>query len=395
MEVSEILALLPDGLLDDLAVETKVNRYSKKLQGQLMFKLLLYCILSYKDNSLRMMECAYESAGFKLLNAQLPRGSIHYSSLSERLNGMDAAYFEKLYQACLTIYSDKTEVASPPAQEETITRFDSTIVSLSARLLTTGYHLKGGDADHVRQLKFTIGLDDLPRSARLFTEQKYTSENAALREVILSSLNRHEPDTIKIFDKGITSRKTYDELTGKGVRFISRLGKQSKQREHQPHSSLPEPVSTSTLTILSDSWSYLFSMSKKESEHPVRLIRAVKKGDGEELLFVTNIDNLPAAAITELYKRRWDIEVFFKFLKQELNFSHLINRSENGIKIMLYAMMIASVLLLVYKKTNRLKGYKIMKHRFLNSLETALLKDFVALCGGDANQVHILLKPPL
>lgn len=92
---------------------------------------------------------------------------------------MDASYFEKLYQACLRIYADKT--GTTPAQEKTITRFDSTIVFLSARLLTTGYHLKGGDTDHVRQLKFTIGLGDLPQTAHLVTEQTYTSENAALR----------------------------------------------------------------------------------------------------------------------------------------------------------------------------------------------------------------------
>ncbi|MEZ5055272.1 MAG: hypothetical protein R2807_11015 [Chitinophagales bacterium] len=61
MNATEIIQLSPDKLLSDLAVATNVNKYSKKLQGEIIFKLLLYCILSYKDNSLRRMESAYES----------------------------------------------------------------------------------------------------------------------------------------------------------------------------------------------------------------------------------------------------------------------------------------------------------------------------------------------
>ena len=51
MDVQKILSLLPASLLSELADDTEVNRYSKKLRGELVFKLLLHCILSYKDNS--------------------------------------------------------------------------------------------------------------------------------------------------------------------------------------------------------------------------------------------------------------------------------------------------------------------------------------------------------
>ncbi|SES07160.1 hypothetical protein, partial [Pedobacter rhizosphaerae] len=69
MEISQLLSLLPEERLTELALSTNVNRYSKKLQGELVFKLLLHCILCFKDNSLRTMESAYESIAFKLLNA--------------------------------------------------------------------------------------------------------------------------------------------------------------------------------------------------------------------------------------------------------------------------------------------------------------------------------------
>ena len=185
MDVQKILSLLPESLLSELAEETGVNRYSKKLQGELVFKLLLHCILSHKDNSLRTMESAYESIGFSILNSGKKKQQIRHSSISERLSTINPLYFEKLYQECIKIYGKLLQDKSP-----SLIRFDSTIVALSSKLLKVGYHLKGGDAEHVRQLKFTIGYTELPIEAHFFHEQIYTSENAALKEAVLS----YQPD---------------------------------------------------------------------------------------------------------------------------------------------------------------------------------------------------------
>lgn len=56
--------------------------------------------------------------------------------------------------------------------------------------------------------------------------------------------------------------------------------------------------------------------------------------------------------------------------------------------------MIAATLLLTYKELNGLKGYKIMKQKFVNDLEKSLMKDFVFMCGGDPNKVDTFLKSP-
>lgn len=387
MEISQILALLPENVLGELAIETGVDRYSKKLQGELIFKLLLHCILSYKDNSLRTMESAYESIGFRLLNVKKSGGSIHYSSISERLSVIDPVYFEKLYQLCLQKYGDLL-----PRPKQVLLRFDSTIVALSGKLLKTGYQIKGGDAEYLKLLKFTIGFSNLPVAVHFFTEQAYTSENVALKEAVLS-FKPTDTAIIRVFDRGITSRKTYDEFIERAIPFISRINVKSK-RQPETDNQLEHPVQTATLNIYSDRFVYLFKESHTRADHPVRCIEAVQKETGESIHFVTNIQDLCAEDITSLYKHRWDIEVFFKFLKQELNFSHLINRSENGIRVMLYCTMIAAILLLTYKEINGLNGYKIMKQRFLNELEKLLMKDFVILCGGNPDMVESLLKIP-
>lgn len=122
-----------------------------------------------------------------------------------------------------------------------------------------------------------------------------------------------------------------------------------------------------------------------------RRIEAIKLENNEPISFITNIRNLTAADITELYKRRWDIEVFFKFIKQLLNFKHLISRNENGIKVVLYVTMIASILLTAYKKLNRLTGYKIPKLKFSNELENEIVKELIRLYGGNPEKLNQIL----
>lgn len=385
MEVSQLLSLLPEGIFNELALSTNVDKYTKKLQGELVFKLALHCILSYKDNSLRTMESAYESMAFKLLSGQTRSEKVSFSSISERLSVIEPAYFEKLYQVCVEKYG--SVLASP---KYALVRFDSTIVALSGKLLTVGYQIKGGDSDYLKQLKFTVGFSNLPVAVHFFTEQIYTSENVALKEAVLSF--KPETPMIRVFDRGITSRKTYDEFTDSGIPFISRISLKSKL-QNVTANHLQQPIQTDTLNIYSDSWVYLFGTSGK-AKQPIRCIEATRRETGEQLIFVTNIKELNAADIAMLYKHRWDIEVFFKFIKQELNFSHLINRSENGIKVMLYCTLIAAILLIAYKDLNGLKGYKIMKQKFINDLEKSLMKDFVILCGGDPNKVDSYLKSP-
>src|ERR1700754_4220665 len=129
MDSAQLLSLLPDDLLGELALETNVDRYAKKLSGEIVFKLLVHCILSFKDNSLRTMESAYESVVFKLLNTNAKSSTIRFSSISERLSVIEPAYFEKLYQKCVDTYSSILK----PVKTEFI-RFDSTIIALSGKL---------------------------------------------------------------------------------------------------------------------------------------------------------------------------------------------------------------------------------------------------------------------
>ncbi len=94
MKIENLLSFIPDNLVAELAIETGVDHYAKKLQGEVVFKLLLYCIITHKNNSLRTMESAYEKAAFQLLNQRYTQGSIRFSSISERLATIELKFFE-------------------------------------------------------------------------------------------------------------------------------------------------------------------------------------------------------------------------------------------------------------------------------------------------------------
>ena len=97
---------------------------------------------------------------------------------------------------------------------------------------------------------------------------------------------------------------------------------------------------------------------------------------------MTNDFDLSAKEIAAIYKRRWDIEVFFRFLKQELNVSHLVSLNNNGMQVIIYVTLIVAMLILIYKKANNI-GYKTAKKRFKMEIRNLTIALIVVQCGGD------------
>lgn len=91
---------------------------------------------------------------------------------------------------------------------------------------------------------------------------------------------------------------------------------------------------------------------------------------------------MTAKEIAQAYRRRWDIEVFFRFIKQELNVSHLMSLNKNGIQVMMYMTLIVAMLILISKKANNL-GYKTAKRRFAMGVRNLAMAIIVAHCGGN------------
>ena len=98
-------------------------------------------------------------------------------------------------------------------------------------------------------------------------------------------------------------------------------------------------------------------------------------------------DAFSPADIAQIYRARWEIETFFKFLKQHFNLKHFMSHNANGIQVVLYMTLIAAMLIYVFKKVNEIESYKIAKLKFALQLELELTKILIELCGGDP---HVL-----
>lgn len=361
-KAEDVINLVPDALLDNLSMETGVDYSVQKLHGKVMFKLFLFAFLSGSKISLRLLETIFQSDRFRYLFHVKPT-SIKHSAFSMRLNKISYVYFEKIFTHL--IQSPKLDAVLFNRKKVAVSKIDTTIVTLSSKLLRFGLD----DNPGYKTLKFGVTIKaSVPVHVMCFShQQKYLSEDNALPELIMQTHQKNALN-IAIFDRGIQRKQNFIDFQKQHIYFISRLSTQKVSVVK--HCELVESE-TPTLHILSDQVIHFTNkegVKREDSATEFRLVSAKSKLTKQEMKFLTNVDFLSASEITELYKSRWEIETFFKFIKQEMNFSHLLSRSENGIKVVMYLTMITAILLTLYKKFNKIMGWAVAKIQFLDEL---------------------------
>lgn len=381
MKLEEVLGYIPKEELEKLSLTYNVDYQVKKLHGQTMFQLLLFSMLNIKHNSLRVMEEFYHSLAFKSI-ANTSYQGVKYNSIRDRLVNINPDYFEAIFNSCLKKYQDKYL-----KKKHNIISFDSTLVSISSKLLKEGMVINQNSTK--KSVKFSMAFSNIPIHSKIFTEQSFVSEDFALKELIKECpLNA---DNILVFDRGVQARATFEEFNEDDLTFVTRLNNYTRF-ETIKEFELVENQS-GRLMLEQDLEVKLYDKRNKKTQRFLRLIIAKEKESEEVFYFLTNSKTLTAKDVADIYKQRWEIEVFFKFIKQNLNFSHLLSRNINGVKVVMYMTLITAILLIVYKKLNNLKGYKIPKLKFAQELEVLIIKDIVERCGGDPNKVNEILNP--
>ena len=381
MTAAKLIRLIPENIFQELAVETGVDTQVKKLSGELIFKLILFSMLNSEKLSLRIMEEYLHSGQFKLFTGyDILEGK--YNSIRDRICTIDADYFEQLFSKIFTIYNKELR------EEKALCKADSTMVGLAAKLFTSGMEY-GNDKDR-RFVKFSVNVKgSLPSSIKIYTDKKYANENPALSEVI------EHADCIKgnivAFDRGLQSRDSFDKFSDTGKLFVTRNVPKIRCVDAVDN-AITDPPPDATVTITGDKTGHLINRAEKKSKHRYRIITAKIDKTGELICFVTNIMDEDAYTIAAWYRLRWEIDIFFKFIKQYLNVKHLVSRDINGIKVMIYMTMILAILLIAYKKINRLKGFKIPKLRFELELDTEIMREIVVLCGGNPELAPHIFK---
>ena len=151
-----------------------------------------------------------------------------------------------------------------------------------------------------------------------------------------------EPGATYVFDLAYYSYRWWAALDARGCRFVTRLKKNSPVAVVETRPAAPGgAVLTDRVGHLSRR---LAASRANPFDKPVRVL-TVAIDSGRTIDLVTNDLDAPAEDIAALYKQRWQIELFFKWIKQNLKIKHFLGTSENAVKIQIFVALIAFLVL--------------------------------------------------
>jgi len=221
---------------------------------------------------------------------------------------------------------------------------DATVIDLCAEMFpwATFRRTKGAV-----KLHFTLDHDGYLPTALVITEGKR-------HEVTVARQQAFAAGTILILDRGYVDFGWFARLTEAGVFFVTRL-KDGTAYEVVKRHAVP-----SVGGVVADEWIALRSpqsAAKYEPGQPLRRV-AVVLPDGDRLVFLTNHLDLGPPTIARIYKDRWQIELFFKALKQNLRVKTFVGTSANALHIQVWTALIA-LLLLKYLQLKATFGWSL------------------------------------
>ena len=166
-----------------------------------------------------------------------------------------------------------------------------------------------------------------------------TSER--VNDIVAAKSMPIEAGATYVFDKGYYDFGFWARLAAAQCRFVTRLKKNSPTRLVRECDLFSDNIRFDRIVRLSER---LCGQRRNPYDGEVRLV-GVKIDTGQELTLVTNDLDAPAEQIAALYKERWQVELFFKWLKQNLAISHFMGTSQNAVTIQIMAALIGYLLL--------------------------------------------------
>ncbi len=244
----------------------------------------------------------------------------------------------KLYEALFLRLMNRCQVLAPRNKafklKGKIYLLDASLVDLTLSLFPWAQYRKGKGA-----AKLHIGLDAdgyLPAFVSM-TPGKEHEINVG-RELELPK------GSYVVFDRGYTDYSWYQELTEDGVFFVTRLKSNAV--------STPGPLrrGRKSLGVLRDQ-----QIKLKGIDSTYRKVCYLDEETGITYEFLTNALDLPAATVAQLYKERWQIELFFKWIKQNLRVKSFLGTSFNAVMTQLWIALCAYLVLAFLKFQSKLR----------------------------------------
>lgn len=328
---SQLLHHFPRTEFAQLVAKHQAERRAKGFTCWTQLVSMLFCHMAHAD-SLREICGGLACCLGKLRHLGIIKAP-NKSTLSYANLNRPAALFEDLFWSMTNRFRNSGGLGSRKRKfrfKNKLLSLDSTTISLCLNLFPWAQfrRAKGGVKVHV-----LLDHDDYMPSFALITEAKRHDRTVARRFSL-------KPGSIVAFDRAYNDYTLFCQWTENGIFFVTR------QKENAVYDIVEEREIPKRRSILSDQIIRLTGTGAEEKcPHLLRRVVVWDKDNEREIVLLTNHFDFGASTIAAIYKDRWEIEIFFKTLKQHLKVKTFIGTSENALRIQIWTALIALLLL--------------------------------------------------
>jgi len=337
---SQILKLIPRSDFERIVRQTGAEYRSKGLSSWSQFVAMLFCQLG-RAHSLREIKGGLKSCEGKL--AHLGIEAPARSSLSYANGHRPWELFEQVFYGLFATVAAKAVGRKKFRFKNKLVSLDSTVIDLCLSMVDWAQFRRTKGAV---KLHLVLDHDGYLPCFGLITEGKVHDVRAAHQI-------QFAPGTVVVDDRGYNDYRLFAKWTETGVYFVTRMKDNARFEVIEEH-AVPQ-----NRNILKDQTIRLTGTGAQDKcPHLLRRVEAVREDTGGILVFLTNHHGLGASTIAAIYKDRWQIELFFKALKQNLKIKTFVGTSANAVKTQIWTALI-SMLLLRYLQLSSRFGWSL------------------------------------
>ncbi len=337
---SQLLKLFPRTEFQALVNRTYAERHARGFTCWGQFVAMLFCQLG-RAHSLREICGGLRSSEGKLkhLGITAPsRSTLAYAN-AHRPWQLYRAVFQELLARCQTQVTGRRKFRF----KNKLVSLDSTVIDLCATLFDWAKFRRTKGAVKLHCL---LDHDGYLPSVVVITDGKRS-------DVRVARTLRFEPGTVVVMDRGYVDYAWFGELTAQGVYFVTRMKtnmvyRVKDRREVPKHSAI----------LRDEIIEFPGVDAATKCPFPLRRVEMNDPDKNGTLVFLTNHLDFGATTIAAIYKDRWEVELFFKALKQNLKIKTFVGTSANALKIQVWTALIA-ILLLKYLQLRSRFGWSL------------------------------------
>lgn len=328
---NQVLQQFPRTEFASLVKQHQAERDAKGFTCWTQFVAMEFCQLAHAD-SLREICNGLACSEGKLVHLGI-RNAPNKSTLSYANEHRPAALYEDLFYTTLNRFREQQGMGARKSKfrfKNKLLSLDSTTISLCLQLFPWAKfrRAKGGVKAHV-----LLDHDDYLPSYVLITEAK-TSDVRVAQTLDLNA------GSIVAIDRGYNDYAMFGKWTDQDVCFVTRL------KESAAYEVVESAVGPLPRNILADELvRFTSAQATKDCPHLLRRVVVWDEANQREIVLLTNLLHFGATTIAAIYKDRWEIELFFKALKQNLKVKSFVGTSENALRIQIWTALIAILLL--------------------------------------------------